>query len=97
MTTLRRFKVLLVSLLERTLFHISLPARTYKFCNSSIVQAIATVISGSVLGLVFAWKLGLVAFACTPLLVSTGYIRLVSTLSSLDTSLCLCLFSELLS
>ncbi|KAF8645234.1 hypothetical protein AX16_008061 [Volvariella volvacea WC 439] len=42
----------------------------------AIVQSIATVICGSILGLVFIWKVGLVGIACTPLLVSTGYIRL---------------------
>ncbi|KAJ3566036.1 hypothetical protein NP233_g7253 [Leucocoprinus birnbaumii] len=42
----------------------------------AIVQSIATVISGSILGLAFVWKLALVGMACTPLLVSTGYIRL---------------------
>lgn len=47
----------------------------------SIVQSIACLIAGSVLGLVFVWKLGLVAMACIPLVVSTGYIRLVRKLS----------------
>ncbi|KXN88295.1 Leptomycin B resistance protein pmd1 [Leucoagaricus sp. SymC.cos] len=42
----------------------------------AIVQSIATIIAGTVLGLSFVWKLALVAMACTPLLVSTGYIRL---------------------
>ncbi|KAL9710959.1 hypothetical protein Ac2012v2_005499 [Leucoagaricus gongylophorus] len=42
----------------------------------AIIQAIATVVSGSILGLVFIWKLGLVAMACLPLILSTGYIRL---------------------
>ncbi|XP_006462775.1 hypothetical protein AGABI2DRAFT_207384 [Agaricus bisporus var. bisporus H97] len=42
----------------------------------AIVQSIATIISGLILGLVFIWKLALVAMACTPLLISTGYIRL---------------------
>ncbi|KAG5648338.1 hypothetical protein DXG03_004910 [Asterophora parasitica] len=42
----------------------------------AIVQSIATLIAGSILGLAFVWKLGLVGIACTPLLVSTGYIRL---------------------
>ncbi|KAF5382598.1 hypothetical protein D9615_002908 [Tricholomella constricta] len=42
----------------------------------AIVQSIATLIAGSVIGLAFVWKLGLVGIACTPLLVSTGYIRL---------------------
>ncbi|KAG6840985.1 hypothetical protein C0991_002875 [Blastosporella zonata] len=42
----------------------------------AIVQAIATLIAGSVIGLAFVWKLALVGIACTPVLVSTGYIRL---------------------
>ncbi|EIN12716.1 P-loop containing nucleoside triphosphate hydrolase protein [Punctularia strigosozonata HHB-11173 SS5] len=41
-----------------------------------IVQSFATLVVGLVLGLVFAWKLGLVGLACMPLLVSAGYIRL---------------------
>ena len=44
---------------------------------AAIVQSIATVILGSVLGLAFIWKIGLVGIACTPLVISTGYIRLV--------------------
>ena len=43
----------------------------------SIVQAISTVIIGVVLGLIFIWKVGLVGLACVPILISTGYIRLV--------------------
>ncbi|KAJ2914131.1 hypothetical protein MD484_g6294, partial [Candolleomyces efflorescens] len=42
----------------------------------AIVQAFATVIAGSIVGLIWIWKLALVAIACTPLLLSTGYIRL---------------------
>jgi ATP-binding cassette subfamily B (MDR/TAP) protein 1 len=42
----------------------------------TIVQCIATLVSGSIIGLIFAWKLGLVAIACMPVVVSTGYIRL---------------------
>ncbi|KAL0069818.1 hypothetical protein AAF712_003088 [Marasmius tenuissimus] len=42
----------------------------------AIVQAIATLVGGIIIGLIFTWKLGLVALACTPLLVTTGYIRL---------------------
>jgi len=44
----------------------------------AIVQSIATLIAGSILGLCFIWKVALVAIACIPLLVSAGYIRLVS-------------------
>jgi len=43
----------------------------------AILQSIATVISGSILGLVFIWKVALIGIACTPLVLSTGYIRLV--------------------
>ncbi|KAG6857152.1 hypothetical protein H0H87_008722 [Tephrocybe sp. NHM501043] len=42
----------------------------------AIVQSIATLIAGAVIGLAFVWKLALVGIACTPVLVSTGYIRL---------------------
>lgn len=42
----------------------------------AIVQSLATVVGGTILGLVFIWKVALVALACTPLLLSTGYIRL---------------------
>ncbi|KAF8627411.1 hypothetical protein AX17_006226 [Amanita inopinata Kibby_2008] len=42
----------------------------------AIVQSISTIIFGSVLGLAFAWKLGIIGIACTPVLISTGYIRL---------------------
>ncbi|TFK23400.1 multidrug resistance protein 1 [Coprinopsis marcescibilis] len=42
----------------------------------AIVQAIATTVAGSVLGLAFIWKIGLVGIACMPLLISPGYIHL---------------------
>ncbi|KAG2001834.1 ATP-binding cassette transporter [Coprinopsis cinerea AmutBmut pab1-1] len=42
----------------------------------AIVQAISTLITGAVLGLVFSWKIALVGIACIPVLVSPGYIRL---------------------
>ncbi|KAJ8520713.1 hypothetical protein ONZ45_g2501 [Pleurotus djamor] len=42
----------------------------------TIVQSLATLIGGFVIGLSFGWKLALVGIACTPLLVSSGYIRL---------------------
>ncbi|KAK7469298.1 hypothetical protein VKT23_003782 [Stygiomarasmius scandens] len=42
----------------------------------AIVQAASTLIAGTIVGLIFTWKIGLVAMACTPLLVTTGYIRL---------------------
>ncbi|EMD39893.1 hypothetical protein CERSUDRAFT_81221 [Gelatoporia subvermispora B] len=42
----------------------------------AIVQSASTLIAGSIIGLAFAWKIGLVGIACTPVLVSAGYIRL---------------------
>ncbi|KAJ4482117.1 P-loop containing nucleoside triphosphate hydrolase protein [Lentinula aciculospora] len=42
----------------------------------ALVQSASTLIGGTIVGLIFAWKLGLVGFACMPLLVTTGYIRL---------------------
>ncbi|KAG9099473.1 GTPase-activating protein [Ceratobasidium sp. 370] len=42
----------------------------------AIVQSIACLIGGSVIGLAYGWKLALVAIACIPLVVSAGYIRL---------------------
>ncbi|KAI0660475.1 multidrug resistance protein 1 [Cubamyces menziesii] len=41
-----------------------------------IVQSVATVIVGCVLGLAFVWQIGLVGIACTPVLLSAGYVRL---------------------
>jgi len=43
----------------------------------AILQGIATVILGSVLGLVFVWKVALIGITCTPPVLFTGYIRLV--------------------
>ncbi|KAL4258269.1 GTPase-activating protein [Pleurotus pulmonarius] len=42
----------------------------------AIIQSISTIIGGSAIGLAFGWKLALVGIACTPILVSIGYIRL---------------------
>ncbi|KAJ3502476.1 hypothetical protein NMY22_g18570 [Coprinellus aureogranulatus] len=42
----------------------------------AIVQSIATIITGSILGLVSIWKLALVGITCTPIFISTGDIRL---------------------
>ncbi|OSD02414.1 multidrug resistance protein 1 [Trametes coccinea BRFM310] len=42
----------------------------------AIVQSASTLIIGSILGLSFNWQIGLVGIACTPVLVSAGYIRL---------------------
>jgi ATP-binding cassette subfamily B (MDR/TAP) protein 1 len=41
-----------------------------------IVQGFSTLIIGITLGVIFAWRVGLVGMACAPLLVTTGYIRL---------------------
>ncbi|KAJ7115594.1 P-loop containing nucleoside triphosphate hydrolase protein [Mycena crocata] len=41
-----------------------------------IVQSCATVVVGSIFGLVFVWKLGLVGIACTPFIISAGYVHL---------------------
>ncbi|KAG8940248.1 GTPase-activating protein [Tulasnella sp. 424] len=43
---------------------------------AAIIQSITTVIGGAVIGFVFAPKLGAVGLACTPFIISTGYIRL---------------------
>ncbi|KAF9230206.1 P-loop containing nucleoside triphosphate hydrolase protein [Melanogaster broomeanus] len=42
----------------------------------AIIQAIATLIGGSVIGLIYAYKPALVGVACIPFIVSPGYIRL---------------------
>uniref|UniRef100_A0A8H8CEK7 P-loop containing nucleoside triphosphate hydrolase protein n=1 Tax=Psilocybe cubensis TaxID=181762 RepID=A0A8H8CEK7_PSICU len=42
----------------------------------AFVQTFSTLITGSLLGLIFVWKIGLVGIACTPALVTVGYIRL---------------------
>ena len=46
----------------------------------AIVQATTTVIIGSAIGIAYMWKVGLVGLACTPLVISAGYIRLVRLL-----------------
>lgn len=43
---------------------------------AAIVQAIATLTIGLIIGIIYMWKLGLVGLACVPFLMSTGYIRL---------------------
>ncbi|KIM82065.1 hypothetical protein PILCRDRAFT_483988 [Piloderma croceum F 1598] len=43
---------------------------------AAIVDCMATVVIGSILGLIFAWKIALVAIACIPVVTSAGYIRL---------------------
>ncbi|KAI9457410.1 ste6-like protein [Boletus coccyginus] len=42
----------------------------------TLVQSIATLIGGSIISLIYAWKPALVGMACIPFLLSTGYIRL---------------------
>jgi ATP-binding cassette subfamily B (MDR/TAP) protein 1 len=42
----------------------------------AIVQSLSTLLVGVILGLIFAWRVGVVGLACAPLLVTTGYIRL---------------------
>ncbi|KAJ6532865.1 P-loop containing nucleoside triphosphate hydrolase protein [Mycena vulgaris] len=42
----------------------------------AIVECIATLVTGWIVGLIFVWKLGLISIACSPLLFFTGYIRL---------------------
>ncbi|KAF8268333.1 multidrug resistance protein 1 [Lactarius quietus] len=43
---------------------------------AAIIQALATLIAGFTVGVIFIWKLGLVGLACIPFLMSVGYIRL---------------------
>ncbi|KAG6331124.1 hypothetical protein ID866_7968 [Astraeus odoratus] len=42
----------------------------------AIIQAITTLVGGSVIALIYAWKPALVGIACIPIVFSTGYIRL---------------------
>ncbi|KAJ7501193.1 P-loop containing nucleoside triphosphate hydrolase protein [Mycena galericulata] len=42
----------------------------------AIIECIATLATGWIVGLIFVWKLGLISIACSPLLFFTGYIRL---------------------
>ncbi|KAJ7761539.1 P-loop containing nucleoside triphosphate hydrolase protein [Mycena maculata] len=42
----------------------------------AIVQSCATLVAGAIIGLAIIWKVGLIGIACTPFLVSAGYIRL---------------------
>ncbi|KAJ2914638.1 hypothetical protein MD484_g5775, partial [Candolleomyces efflorescens] len=42
----------------------------------AIVQAITCVVVGSILGLIFIWKLALIGIACAPLLLTSGYAHL---------------------
>ncbi|KAH9858203.1 P-loop containing nucleoside triphosphate hydrolase protein [Lenzites betulinus] len=43
---------------------------------SILVQCIGTLVIGVVLGIIFAWQIGLVGLACTPIMLSAGYVRL---------------------
>ncbi|KAF9077717.1 P-loop containing nucleoside triphosphate hydrolase protein [Rhodocollybia butyracea] len=42
----------------------------------AIVQSASTLVGGVIVGLIFAWRIGIVGFALMPLLVTAGYIRL---------------------
>ncbi|KAG9035874.1 GTPase-activating protein [Tulasnella sp. UAMH 9824] len=42
----------------------------------AIIMGMATVVGGDIIGLIFAPKLGAVSIACTPFIISAGYIRL---------------------
>ncbi|KAK0457582.1 P-loop containing nucleoside triphosphate hydrolase protein [Desarmillaria tabescens] len=54
------------------------PQKVFGLAGATLAasQSISTLIVGSILGLIFIWKVGLVGIAVTPLLVSMGYIRL---------------------
>ncbi|KAJ7125819.1 P-loop containing nucleoside triphosphate hydrolase protein [Mycena crocata] len=41
----------------------------------TILQASATLVGGLTLGWIFAWKIGMVSLACTPILVLGGFVR----------------------
>lgn len=42
----------------------------------AILQSASTLVVGIILGIIFAWKLGLVGLACVPLVISAGFVRL---------------------
>ncbi|KAJ7644192.1 P-loop containing nucleoside triphosphate hydrolase protein [Roridomyces roridus] len=42
----------------------------------AIVQSISTLVAGAIIGISIFWKVGLIGLACSPALVSAGYIRL---------------------
>ncbi|KAI0697870.1 P-loop containing nucleoside triphosphate hydrolase protein [Cytidiella melzeri] len=42
----------------------------------AIIQSGSTLIIGMIIGIAFAWKIGLVGLACMPLVVSAGFVRL---------------------
>ncbi|KAG8819207.1 GTPase-activating protein [Serendipita sp. 399] len=41
-----------------------------------IIQGMVTIVGGSIIGLVYGWKLSLVGIACIPFVISAGYIAL---------------------
>ncbi|KIY50745.1 P-loop containing nucleoside triphosphate hydrolase protein [Fistulina hepatica ATCC 64428] len=43
---------------------------------ANVTESVATIIVGFAIGLSFSWRLGLVAIACTPFILVSGYIRL---------------------
>lgn len=42
----------------------------------SIIQSISTLVIGSIIALIYGWKLALVVIACIPFTLSTGFVRL---------------------
>ena len=42
----------------------------------TIVQSVATLVTGSIIALIYGWKLALVVIACIPFTLSAGYVRL---------------------
>ncbi|KAJ7064133.1 P-loop containing nucleoside triphosphate hydrolase protein [Mycena amicta] len=42
----------------------------------SVIECLASLAMGWIIGLIFVWKLGLVCIACSPFLFLTGYVRL---------------------
>jgi ATP-binding cassette subfamily B (MDR/TAP) protein 1 len=45
----------------------------------TILQSLATIVGGAIIGLVYGWKLSLIGIACIPLIISAG-----SSISPLD-------------
>ncbi|KZP24383.1 hypothetical protein FIBSPDRAFT_888845 [Athelia psychrophila] len=56
----------------------------------AIKPSVVIVIAGSVLGLIFVWKLGLVGIACMPLVISAGYTRLTNKKEHADSAQLAC-------
>jgi ABC-type bacteriocin/lantibiotic exporter with double-glycine peptidase domain len=42
----------------------------------TIIQSLATIVAGAIIGLIYGWKLSLIGIACIPLIICAGYIRL---------------------